>query len=152
MSRIRHGSQRRKKRKALRTIHMENYRKELEARERFLLRYPSLTRGQLRNAINPPHCNPNELIERWIRSGKILCIKHHKKEFFPGFQFSAGKPIRLFKQLITLMRNDRSDWSIAHWLVGSNGWLDGDCPLEILLTEGELVLDAAEQEILHMMD
>jgi hypothetical protein len=138
----------RKQHKKLRSIRMANYRNELEARERFLVRHPTWTRQQLLNAINRSGIAGDKLIERWVRSGKVLRVKHHRREAFPQFQFERGRRRPIFKQLIRLMRNDRSDWSIAHWLVDSNGWLDGDRPLELLLTEVELVLDAAQQEIL----
>jgi hypothetical protein len=139
-------SSNRTKRRALRAIQIEQYREELKARDRFLRRFPSWTRQQLRNVIGQPGIKGNALIDRWIRSGKILRVKHHGRDFFPQFQFKEGRRLLVFKHLLRVMRNTRSDWEIAHWMVASNGWFPiSSIPLEVLYTMPELVLDAALQ-------
>jgi len=90
-----------------------------------------------------------DIVDTWMKEGKMLSINYHGIDLFPAFQFSSGKPLPIIAELLKILRKgDRSSWDIAIWFTSINGWLDGDRPVDALTTEPMLVLDAAEQHVL----
>ena len=54
---------------------------------------------------------------------------------FPACQFHMWGPKRIIAGLIKTLSPYRSSWEIVAWLWGSNGWLGGASPMDLLDTK-----------------
>jgi hypothetical protein len=81
------------------------------------------------------------------KDGTMFFITKDGEPAFPAYQFepTGAKPI--IARVLAILRPRRSSWEITAWFWGSNGWLDGDTPEDLLDSEPDLVLDAAFQEV-----
>jgi hypothetical protein len=84
---------------------------------------------------------------RLARSGRVLFVEHEGRRLFPAFQFDfeAGTVRQESVQVVrTLADRGVHGWAGVLWMNRPNGWLAGARPVEILTTEPERVLAAAE--------
>jgi len=130
--------------------HLDNYREELQARQRYLKTVPCLSSKDV--AVAAKHANKNvaQTAYRWKSEGRIFSIPAAgKKDVYPAFQFSAGQPRAVIAQILTRLEPLRTNWEIAQWFIAPNGWLDGDRPIDLLdqPEEEATLLDAADQEV-----
>lgn len=97
--------------------------------------------------------NPAALANRWRSEGKVFTVDVDGSQRFPGFQFGAnGKPLPVVAQVLAAVGDRLSGWELALWFTGSNGWLGGMRPVDVLDSDPELVVEAAGHlaaEILH---
>jgi hypothetical protein len=88
--------------------------------------------------------NPAALANRWRSEGKVFTVDLDGAQRFPGFQFGAtGKPLRVIAQVLAAVGDRLSGWELALWFTGSNGWLGGMRPVDVLDSDPELVVEAA---------
>jgi hypothetical protein len=95
--------------------------------------------------------NGFQSIERWRTDGSVFSAKRSTEDFYPAFQFGPDlRPLPIVGKILGILwqHKSRSDWDNALWLVAANDWLDGPSPIDLFLTEPELVLYAAEQTVL----
>jgi hypothetical protein len=78
---------------------------------------------------------------------RAIYIIKGKEPGFPAYQFDHQGPKRIIAGIIKTLSPYRSSWEIAVWLWGSNGWLGGASPMDLLDSKPILVLDAAFQDI-----
>jgi hypothetical protein len=83
------------------------------------------------------------------RTKRAIYLMKGKEPVFPAYQFDYQGPKRIIAGIIKTLSPYRSNWEIAVWLWGSNGWLGGASPADRLDSEPVLVLDAAFQEIVE---
>lgn len=83
------------------------------------------------------------------RTRRALYLMKGKEPVFPAYQFDDQGPKRIIAGIIKTLSPYRSNWEIAVWLWGSNGWLSGASPADRLDSDPILVLDAAFQEIVE---
>jgi hypothetical protein len=89
-------------------------------------------------------------LARAIEKTKLaIYIMKDREPCFPACQFDMWGPKRIAAGLIKTLSPYRSSWEIVVWLWGSNGWLGGASPMDLLDTKPILVLDAAFQEIVE---
>jgi hypothetical protein len=140
----------------LEEIHLQFVLNHHYLRNRFLETVELLTATQVGSLSTPPANPAHNMGQFWREQGLIFAPAFDGVRLYPRFQFGPdGKPIPLVKELLTIFRShDLSDWDIAFWFIGSNGWLDGDKPIDLiesLDSETESLLrDAAEQETLKL--
>jgi hypothetical protein len=67
--------------------------------------------------------------------------------YVPSFQFDEeSQPRSAVAEVIRILGRDTSDWGLALWFTGRYGSL-GDCrPVDLLATEPDRVVKAAERE------
>ena len=88
--------------------------------------------------------NASAMARRWKAEGKVFTISSAGQQRFPGFQFGPdGRPLPVIAQVLTVLGQRLSGWELALWFTGSNGWLGGERPVDVLDSDPELVVDAA---------
>jgi hypothetical protein len=90
-------------------------------------------------------------VEQWRSEGLVFAVKRDIHLLYPAFQFDAKmRPRPVIHKILSTLRQHaaRSDWDNAFWFISANGWLDGPAPKDLLETEPELLVEAAEQEVL----
>ncbi len=80
----------------------------------------------------------------WEEKKKIfsVCVKNDK--FYPAFQFSGSEPRLIIEKVIHVLPDYMYGWHLAYWFSGSNGWLNGDSPKDLLHLDKK-ILYAAKQ-------
>jgi hypothetical protein len=124
----------------------------VDLRREFLDQQSVLTSAQLHERAGFPGNNPSQTGLRWRKQGKLFSINHGGRELYPAFQLGPdGRPLPIVAELLEILARDpdRTEWDNALWFAGESGWLDGKTPIELMLSEPDLVKRAAEQEVLR---
>jgi hypothetical protein len=89
--------------------------------------------------------NPAALANRWRKERKVFTVEvEGGAQRFPGFQFGTnGKPRPVIAQVLAAVDDRLTGWELALWFTGSNGWLGGERPADVLDSDPELVVEAA---------
>ena len=90
-------------------------------------------------------------LKGWETRGEIFSINDGSTgELFPIFAFDNAGDIRQFGAIadaLGIFGDHISQWAIASWFIAANGYLDGQCPKDLLETHPELVIGAARDAI-----
>ena len=92
--------------------------------------------------------------ERLKQERRIFTVTQGDATYVPSFQFDEnGRPRPAVARVIQILGEDRgmSDWGLALWFTGANGWLDDKRPVDVLKEEPEEVVQAAEQEAAELV-
>jgi poly(hydroxyalkanoate) granule-associated protein len=85
--------------------------------------------------------------ELWEREGRIFTVDHEGTKHVPLFQFDkGGQPRPAVAGVIRALGGKTSNWGLALWLTANSGWLGGRRPVDLLNSEPERVVQAAESE------
>ena len=89
--------------------------------------------------------NASAMASRWKAEGKVFTVGPTGGQRFPGFQFGKddGRPLPVIAQVLAVFGEQLSGWELALWFTGSNGWLGGERPVDVLDSDPELIVDAA---------
>jgi hypothetical protein len=82
-------------------------------------------------------------VRSWWRYERIFAFRHAGHFYFPAFQFSNGAPKPLVRRLLKLVQPENG-WHAMDWFVGANAWLDDRSPVELLDSQPDEVVQAAE--------
>jgi hypothetical protein len=90
--------------------------------------------------------NRHALAARWRKEGRIFGVPYRSQTLYPAFQFDESGALRpaIALVLAALPRARMSDWETALWWTAANGRLDGRRPVDLLDTEPEAVVTAAQ--------
>ena len=140
--------------RSLDQVYEDLHRRELEARDELVAAYSLLLEAEIA-AMNPSTGSPAE-VRRWRREGRIFGVPHQGVDRYPAFQFKDGQPKRVIAQVLEQLspadpaeRDDPaleppySDWAIAFWFCGANGWLEAGAPVDFLDINPTAVVVAA---------
>lgn len=119
-------------------------------REKFLQDYRSVTAPELAELTGSRSRNPSSRAHEWLRAGKMFAVYDGRLARYPLFQIDQmnGTPRPQIKDAIAYLRKQLSDWQIAFWFVTANAWTgDWRCPVDLLETEPERVVEAARHEV-----
>jgi hypothetical protein len=86
------------------------------------------------------------------KSMRAVYVMNGHEPCFPACQFDMCGPKRIIADLIKTLSPYRSSWEIVVWLWGSNGWLGGDSPEDLLDSKPILVMDAAFQDVIEEIE
>ncbi len=95
-----------------------------------------------------------EMLVQWRKASKILAVWHgpEQRYLYPPFQFAGN---RLLDEIATLLSlrgavgADRSGWSAVEWLLAPHVLLDGQRPADVLRSNPDSVVAAAEVEFME---
>jgi hypothetical protein len=124
-------------------------RRNALARQRFLEEFPSLTSAEVADAALSKATNRASLANRWRDEGRVFALRVGEQQLYPAFQLDGhGRPLEVVAGVLEhLNAGLLSDWQIALWFTSPNGWLGGRRPVDSLLDEPGVVLEAAEHEV-----
>lgn len=121
----------------------------------FFRRVPCLSVPELAILLAKAGADTSPHMSQWHAEGSIFCVTRDAADFYPAFQFGSDlRPQPIVGEVLKILRQSpsRSDWDNALWFIAANGWLDGQSPLDLILTKPALVKDAAEQEVLPSIE
>lgn len=87
---------------------------------------------------------PIDQLLKWEDKKKIFSVCVGEDKFFPAFQFAGKEPKLIIDKVIRLLPNYMYGWHIAYWFSGSNGWLNGDSPKDLLHLDDKIMYAAKQ--------
>ncbi len=94
--------------------------------------------------------NPSVYPNKWERNRQIFAIQNEGKDYFPLYALDSGHSFRPRKAVADVLRvfgDSKDGWGIALWFASLNSFLDDERPQDLLATEAEQVIAAAEDEM-----
>ena len=89
--------------------------------------------------------NRAALAARWRSDRKIFAIEHRGRLLYPAFQFDeVGRPRAVIGRILKALGPGTGSWQTAIWFTTPNSWLDRRSPLDLLESEPDRVIDAAD--------
>ncbi|MHB8293647.1 MAG: hypothetical protein ACYDH5_03285 [Acidimicrobiales bacterium] len=114
--------------------------------------FGALTSAQVSDFAGSQAHNRKALAARWRAEGRVFAVTRSGRAWYPGFQFGPDGQLRpVVGDVVRLLHPIMSDWEIALWFVGANGWLEGDRPVDRLDHDAEAVLGAATAEVVEVV-
>lgn len=109
-----------------------------------------LTAAQLASIAGFSPTNPSAQPNKWKKEGQLFAVRHEGADYFPRYALDANtgyRPTKGLSKVIATFRGHKDDWGVAYWFASVNGMLGGKRPQDLLLTQPERVLAAAEDEV-----
>lgn len=130
----------------LRKLHTGLEHEDAIARQEFLYQVETCSLEQA-NALTPIVRVPLGRFEGYVTREdphrRVLCVVQDGTERFPAFQWHEGRLVPAVSVVCRMLDLHFTQWQEALWLVGANGWLAGDAPIDLLLSQPEEVVLAA---------
>jgi len=127
-------------------------RRNAEARNGLLREFGAFTSAELAELAGSRAKNRAALAHRWRHERRVLSVIHHGTTYYPGFQFDAeGRPREVVARVIAALPSQGSDWETALWFSSPSGWLGGRRPVDLLESEPQSVIEAAEHEAAELV-
>ena len=121
-------------------------RRNAAARAALIEEIGVLTSGDIADLNDSLAGNRAALASRWKREGRIFSVRHHGQDYFPAFQLDAEhRPREVVGRILEAM-GGAEGWETALWFVAANGYLDGRRPIDLLESDPDEVVRAAEEE------
>lgn len=115
------------------------------ARERAIAEVGVLTAADLARIRGSSTSNPHVTTGRWLASGAIFAIETPQGRVFPAFQFQDGRPRPIIGRILQALAGSLQGWEVLLWFTGSDGYLDGRRPVDLLDSDPDEVVFAAAQ-------
>lgn len=109
-----------------------------------------LTAAQLAQLAGLSTRNPSAQPNKWKKQGQIFAIRYSGVDYFPGYGLDpdAGfRPLKFLAKVLEVFDEKKDSWGLAYWFRSDNGFLGGRRPQDLLATEPERVIAAAEDEL-----
>jgi len=129
----------------------EQYRSNNEQRKEDLLAFiladgQWLSSSELSDKAHFTNANRSAGPNAWKRRGRTFAISVDGQDRYPDYAFDeAWQPLPAVKQVLEIFDGTRTPWSLAAWFAGSNSWLGGRRPKELLSSDPQAVIAAARQ-------
>lgn len=123
-------------------------RRNAAARSALFEEFGFLTGAEVSDLAGSSATNRSALPTRWRKERRIFAVPQHGALYYPLFQFSAdGQPLPVIGEVLGSFQGiGMSDWEVALWFAGRNGWLRDLRPVDLLGEEPEAVVEAALRE------
>lgn len=108
-----------------------------------------LTAVQIAELAGFSASNPSSQPNKWKRQGQIFAIRHHGIDYFPGYGLdpqTGYRPLKALARVIQAFGETKDGWGLAYWFASANSFLGGKRPQDVLGTQPERVIAAAEDE------
>tara|TARA_R110002020_G_scaffold26307_8_gene84987 strand:+ start:12085 stop:12510 length:426 start_codon:yes stop_codon:yes gene_type:complete len=86
----------------------------------------------------------------WKSQGDIFTIIEQGTEYYPAFglQKEIGyRPYNVMSKIIYIFKDYKDGWGMALWFQSVNSYLGGKRPQDIMVTDPDLIIKAAFDEI-----
>jgi len=86
--------------------------------------------------------------KRWKAADKIFSLKVNGIDLYPGYVLDdEARPLRVVTLVLSLFKERKTPWGLAIWFGSGNSWLGGQKPKDLLVTQPDQVVLAAQEEI-----
>ncbi|MBE0152773.1 hypothetical protein [Serratia sp. PL7] len=109
-----------------------------------------LTAAQIAELAGLSASNPSTQPNKWKRQKQIFAITHNGVDYFPGYGLDPDtgyRPRKALKPVLDVFGEHKDGWGLAYWFLSANSFLGGKRPQDVLASEPERVIAAAEDEI-----
>ncbi len=109
-----------------------------------------LTAAQVAELAGLSASNPSTQPNKWKRQKQIFAITHNGVDYFPGYGLDPNtgyRPRKALKPVLDVFGEHKDGWGLAYWFLSANSFLGGKRPQDVLASEPERVVAAAEDEI-----
>lgn len=121
-----------------------------ESRTEVLTSAEWLTAAQLSELAGFRGRNASAQPNKWKRDGQIFAVRQHGNDYYPGYALDADAGCRPVKGLAPVLKcfgSNLVDWDVAIWFASVNSFLGGTRPMDLLKSDPDRVLAAAQDEI-----
>ncbi|WP_416799385.1 hypothetical protein [Ciceribacter azotifigens] len=94
--------------------------------------------------------NPSAQPNKWKKERQIFAVRHRGIDYFPGYALDPStdfRPVKALAKVLSTFQGAKDDWGIAYWFASVNGFLGGNRPQDLLISEPDRVISAAEDEV-----
>lgn len=109
-----------------------------------------LTAAQIAGLAGFSLSNPSAQPNKWKREGSTFALRHHGVDYFPAYGLDTAngyRPLKAVAPILRVFAQHKDSWGLAYWFMSANSFLGGQRPLDLLSSEPERVLAAAEDEV-----
>lgn len=113
-----------------------------------------LTASQVAEMAGFSATNPSAQPNKWKRDKQIFTIRHQGTDYFPGYALDAStdyRPAKVLAKVLAVFGGQKDDWGLAYWFASVNSFLGGKRPQDLLITQPDLVIAAAEDEMVGIL-
>ncbi len=92
-------------------------------------------------------------LDQWAADGRIVSVRHEGVDYFPLFALNPAEGYRPYPAVADAIRilsqilSDEGSWGLASWFIGLNGFLDDQRPADLLASDPERVIEAAQDAV-----
>lgn len=92
-------------------------------------------------------------LDQWVADGRILLVRHEGVDYFALFALNPAEGYRPYPAVADAIRilnrvlNRENSWGMASWFLGLNNFLDDQRPTDLLASDPEWVIEAAQDEV-----
>ena len=123
-----------------------NEQRKLDLRASILAEGQWLSSRELSDKAHFTNANRSAGPNAWKRRGRTFAISVEGQDRYPDYAFDeAWQPLPVIKQILVIFDGTRSPWSLAAWFTSHNGWLGGRRPKDLLISDPQAVIAAAQQ-------
>jgi hypothetical protein len=119
-------------------------RRNAQAQAALATEFGLLSSAEVASLAGSKATNASALASRWRREQMVFSVDVDSAARYPGFQFGEdGKPVPVVQEVIAALGEQLSPWELALWFAGSNAWLGGERPVDVLISDPAEVISAA---------
>lgn len=119
-------------------------RRNAEAEYALEAEFGLLTADDVARRTGSTAADAERLVAQWREQGRVFAVPVAGGDRLPGFQLDEhGHPRPVIAAVLRWFDDRLPTWSLALWFTGSNGWVDGQRPVDVLDSAPELVVQAA---------
>jgi hypothetical protein len=103
-----------------------------------------LTADELAGRISASQAGCAGTMARWTGEGRLFALEIGGRAVYPAYAFdAAGEPLPVIRRVVQNL-SGHDALGLACWFESPNAYLDGSRPREMLVTDAERVVAAAE--------
>jgi hypothetical protein len=121
-----------------------------EARTAVLETEDFVTASAIAEAAHYSTRNPSSQPNRWKRARQIFAVSHKGIDLYPLYALDRDqefRPLPIVGEVLGLFGDKKSGWETAFWFASVNGYLGSKKPKDVLRSNPEGVLKAAQAEV-----
>lgn len=114
-----------------------------------------LTAAEVAKVAGFSASNPSAQPNKWKKEGQVFALRHRGVDYFPGYALDSStgfRPVKALAKVLGVFRGKKDDWGFAYWFASANSFLGGKRPQDLLISDPDRVIAAAEDEaagVLH---
>jgi hypothetical protein len=109
-----------------------------------------LTASQVAEVAGFSSTNPSAQPNKWKKDGQVFAIRLRGVDYFPAYALDRAtdyRPVKALARVLAVFKDRKDDWGVAYWFASANGFLGGKRPQDLLLSESDRVVAAAQDEV-----